>query len=290
MSGGFIQPTVTQRVRSFLTRSAVDVRPWAGLAATYEALYALFRQRRADPAFWGSLTDLMHEIVDGVVEAQKPGRLPAPQAELLSSWDVDELVHKLRSALCDAEDDGPRDSGRPAWSVFSARLSPAVLGGFLLLGLAAAGCDTGDTGDVLEPSEEDAGPDTGAAPGTGGQSGTDAAAEAGDLDGSSTAGCDLAAGSVLQTTIDQSSLSDVEKQQLSQCFGTLGASWCQGLTELFQSTATAEQKAAALEQMLFCCSSQPSTFGAEYTDVQRDALLAGSLCPVVVYKGVSFPD
>ena len=132
MSGGFIQPTVTQRVRSFLTRSAVDVRPWAGLAATYEALYALFRQRREDPAFWGSLTDLMHEIVDGVVEAQEPGRLPAPQAELLSSWDVDELVHKLRTALGEAEDDGSRGSGRPAWSVFSARLSPAVLGGFLL--------------------------------------------------------------------------------------------------------------------------------------------------------------
>jgi hypothetical protein len=70
----------------------------------------------------------------------------------------------------------------------------------------------------------------------------------------------------------------------------LSESWRDGLTSLFQ-TATPEQIATALEQMLVCCS-EGMTSGA----FSQNALLQGTLCELfvgtggVIYRGVSFPD
>jgi hypothetical protein len=58
-----IAPTVTHRVRGFLFRHGVAVRPWSRLDEVYEALYALMRARKDDPAFWPELESLLAAIV-----------------------------------------------------------------------------------------------------------------------------------------------------------------------------------------------------------------------------------
>ena len=91
-------------------------------------------------------------------------------------------------------------------------------------------------------------------------------------------------------TIDQSTLSDEDKQALYTCLEDLKSSWCDGLNELF-ATQPAEKIASVLEELVTCClrTNGSATFAAEYTDAVQQRLLEGMLCPVTLYKGVSFP-
>jgi hypothetical protein len=130
-----IVPTITQKVRTFLAEQGGALRPWTGLQETYDELYALLRRRRSTPEFWPPLKGLLQEVIDNAAASQRRGLRSSAEAELLASWQVDELVNELRDAL-------PVDASG-SWSTrtdFTRRLSSAVLGGFLLLGLAAAGC------------------------------------------------------------------------------------------------------------------------------------------------------
>jgi hypothetical protein len=149
-----IVPTITQRVRTFLADQGAELRPWSGLQETYDELYGLLRQRRRDPEFWQPLKGLLQEVVASAADSQRCGRGTSAQAELLASWKVDELVDDLRDAL--------PDDASSARTDFTRSLSTAVLGGFLLLGLAAAGCAGGD-------SEQKITAGTGGALGTGGR-------------------------------------------------------------------------------------------------------------------------
>jgi len=140
MGAPAIIPTITQRVRLFLTQQGAALRPWTGLQETYDELYAVLRRRRDDPDFWQPLKGLLQEVVDSAADSQRHARRGASAAELLDSWQVDALVDELQDAL--------PDSGAAASSArtdFTRTLSTAVLGGFLLLGLAATGC--GDSGN-----------------------------------------------------------------------------------------------------------------------------------------------
>ncbi len=137
MSTPAIIPTITQRVRSFLAEQGADLRPWSGLQETYDELYGLLRRRQKDPEFWQPLKGLLKEVVASAADSQKRGPVTTAPGELLGSWQVDELVDDLRNAL-------PEDAVS-ARSDFTRTLSAAVLGGFLLLGLAAAGCGNGDS-------------------------------------------------------------------------------------------------------------------------------------------------
>jgi hypothetical protein len=140
-----IVPTVTQRVRQFLAEQGAALPPWTGLQETYDELYALLRRRRSAPEFWRPLKVLLQEVVDSAADSQRRDHRPSAEAELLASWQVDDLVDELRDVLpADANGAGPTRTD------FTRTLSTAVLGGFLLLGLAAAGCaadpGTGGTG------------------------------------------------------------------------------------------------------------------------------------------------
>ena len=46
-----------------------------------------------------------------------------------------------------------------------------------------------------------------------------------------------------------------------------------------------------LQELVTCClrTNGSATFAAEYTDAVQQRLLEGMLCPVTLYKGVSFP-
>jgi len=130
MGSARIALTITHRVRTFLREQGVDMRPWSGLDETYAGLYDLLRERRNDPEFWGPLSALLASVLAGASDAARRN-LPAPSAELLESWDVEELVRDLREAL-----ERPRASSVVR---FASRLPQAAMGAFLVLGLVAAG-------------------------------------------------------------------------------------------------------------------------------------------------------
>jgi hypothetical protein len=282
MNAPAIRPTTTQRVRRFLAREGASLRPWAGLEETYDELYALLRRRRDDPEFWPLLTELLEEIVESASE----------RAEFVASWKVDELVTELRRALGAAD-------GRKSSAQFAAGLSVAVLGGFLLIGLAA--CDEplnvnlggGGKAGVTNTGGTAGKPGTSA-----GAAGTSGAGGGGGAGGQ--ASCTLDPASLLKTTIDGSSLTAADKDRLCGCFAKLGTGWTTSLTSLFE-TSSAEQIATELQNLLACCRVDgiATTYGAanngepssqELTTIQQGA--PGDLCRsnTVLYKGVSFPD
>jgi hypothetical protein len=250
MEAAALRPTVTHRVRELLRSQGVEVKPWSGLERTYRELYGLLARRRDDPGFWGPLADLLREIQADALDPESPGRLPAPQAELLASWDVDELVRSLRAALpAEAE---PRDPA--ALARFLSGLSSVVMTGFVVLGLAAAGCDYSDDPNVSLDTWDGA--------------------------------CGSA---VLQQTLEDSTLSDFRKQELCDCFAGLSESWVGGLEELFES-APPEEIARVLDRIAECWSYGSPVFDRDYQAVEAD-LLDGELCAIdsqPVYKGVSF--
>jgi hypothetical protein len=135
MNTPILRPTITQQVRTFLDDQGVALRPWSGLDETYRELYGLLNRKKRDPDFWEPLSALLGEVVEKAADRSQRGRLAAPGAELLSSWDVEEVVRKLRASL-PGGDGGVNDVRR-----FTAKLPAAVLGGFLLLGLVAGRCN-----------------------------------------------------------------------------------------------------------------------------------------------------
>jgi len=296
-----IKPTTTQRVRSFLAQHGTPIRPWASLGETYAQLYALLRQRKNDPTFWEPLAQLLQEVIDSAVDPQRPNKLAAPQAELLASWDVDELVQALREALPpdDPADDLKPDAPGAALSQFTGQLSVAMLGCFLLLGFVAAGC-----------SDDDGSAGTGGAGGVGGDTATtttssstttstsssssssssgtfDAGPDDPPFDGPWDQDCNLDGTSILYATIEQSSLADQYKNDLCLCFEGLSTSWSEGLSDLF-ATGTPEEIAAALTEVRECCDGLWRA-PQDYETVE-EYLLSGELCSHPIYKGVSFPS
>lgn len=272
-----IEPTVTQQVRSFLEEQAVDIEPWSGLDETYGELYALLNQRKEDPAFWPQLSRLLDGILHSAMAPGSPDRLSAPQAELMASWDVDALITDLRAAL----PGGTVTRDPTAIQQFASRLSSAVMGGFLLLGLAAA---SGCSDDTDAPAKDAA---------TKVDSAADMKTPASDNflfpdQGPWFAKCNLAQSSVLYGAIDKSTLHNADKANLCGCFETLNKSWADGLTSLFQ-TGTAKEIADALTHMVTCCSGKKSDLNSDFNAV-KSSFLKSQLCKgVPIYKGVSFP-
>jgi hypothetical protein len=283
-----LAPTVTHRVRSFLAAQGVFLKPWTGLDETFAELYALLMRRRNDPSFWKPVADLIQSVVACASEPGS-GRLPAPDAELLASWDIERLVIDLREAL--PASDEPSDAD--ALGRFTRRLPAPVLGGFLLLGLVASGCydssqragdasmdpDVEAVADVLDAHEADR------------TDPVDIRPDPVDIPPEVpwwAEGCTLDRSGVLFRTLASSTIDGYDKQTLCTCFTHLNASWSDGLSELFE-TGTPEQVAFALEEMLECCWSG-GPFGGDFDDV-RDALLDGTLCSLPLpYRGVSFPE
>lgn len=268
-----ITPTITHRVRAFLDDQGLSLKPWSGLDETYEALYRLLWRKRDEPAFWGPVRELLEAIIDNATDG---GRLAASQAELLRSWDVEELLGELRAALQPAT---PPTSA----AQFASRLAAPVMGGFLLLGLVASGCSAATRADADTDAAMDADIEWDA------DIERDADAEHDAEELSWAEGCDLDRSSVLFSTLrDNESLNDMGREFLCHCFASLNTSWNDGLEELFAS-GTPEEVALALRELNECCSSDRGQLEGEFADA-RDHLLDGSLCFVAMpYRGVAFP-
>jgi hypothetical protein len=268
MSTTAIRPTTTSRVRRFLSEQGVDLRPWSGLDETYAHLYALLNERKGDPTFWSPLSDLLGDVINDTINQ---GRLPAPQAELLASWDIEDLMRDLRMAL-PGDDQPPEQS---TVKLFLEGLSAPVLGGFLMLGLVTSACDKVEddgNGDVDTDTDTDTDSDTDT-----------------DADNDWDANCDLDSSSILWTAINDSDLDNSDKKELCACFESLNSDWNTGLADLFQN-GTPEEVASALEDMISCCSAFPEILETPYEQSTEDALITETLCSdVPIYKGVSFP-
>ncbi|MBW2454370.1 MAG: hypothetical protein JRI68_07660 [Deltaproteobacteria bacterium] len=272
MNAPAIKPTITQRVRTFLASHGAPLAPWASLDETYAQLYALLRRRKDDPTFWDPLAKLLQEIIDSAVDPQRLKKLAAPQAELLASWDVDELVRNLRGALPPADpiEGANHVPDRVALGHFTRQLSAAMLGGFLLLGFVAAG-----TSSTSSSSSSSSGFDAGS---------EEDAGFVGPWDKN----CTIDSASILYTTIEQSSLSDQAKNELCNCFENLNSSWTEGLSALF-ANGSPEEISDALSEMIECCTALHQ-LPDDYADGEA-ALLSGMLCMSnPIYKGVSFPS
>ena len=266
-----IRPATTSRVRRFLSEQGVDLRPWSGLDETYARLYTLLNDRKDDPTFWLPLSDLLGDVINDTVNEV---RLPAPQAELLASWDIEDLMRDLRMAL----PGGDQPPAQSAVKLFTGGLSAPVLGGFLLLGLAACACD-----EVEDDSIEDVDGDTDIDTDTDTDTDTDS-----DKNTDWDADCDLDS-SVLWGTINDSDLDNSDKQELCVCFESLSSDWNTGLVDLFQN-GTPEEVAGALEHMITCCSTSPEMLETPYDQSMESSIIAETLCSdVPIYKGVSFP-
>jgi len=282
--------TITHRVRTFLRRQGAAIEPWSGLDETYSELHALLDRRRDDPAFWGPLEELLREVLRQATAPEAERRLAAPTAELLSSWDAAELVVSLREALSGAApSDAPLAAGTPEYRRFTRRLSPAVLGGFLTLGLAAAGCSDHDAEPEGSGGASSGGVSSGGVS-SGGAGGGAASSGGGGTGGGGGAACVIEDAQVLASTINDSTLEAASKSSLCACMTNLTQSWRDGLTTLFER-GDAAAIATALEEMLLCCARQRTS--GVYAE---GALLDGTLCELgggmggVVYKGVSFPS
>ena len=238
-----IRPTTTQRARSFLAEQGAPVRSWCSLDETYAALYRLMRTRTGDDAFWKPLAALLREIVTDAAEG--PRRLPAKGAELLRSWDVEELTRDLRRAL-PSRWDGDTSARR-----YASSLAAPALGGFLLLGLAAAGCDTAQDGGSTTWAD----------------------------------GCSLDDGTRLFTAIDHNdTLTTDEKAALCDCMAAMQPDWQTNLSDVFQS-CDPDVIASVLEDLVARCESQGGALGSNPSG-DADEMCWGA----PDYKGVSFPS
>jgi len=274
-----IKPTVTHLVRDFLSEQDAPVQPWSTLDETYTALYSLLKERRHDQKFWEPLAGLLQSIVDNAVRPYGWSRLSIPHAELLTSWDIDALLHDLRWAL-------PNDENESSCSevkLFCTKLSAPVLTGFLLLGLALSGC----TSDIAETTEQ---------LGTNDASGIAEDSSAPVVVPEWHTGCSLQESSIFFETIGESALEDGEKSVLCECLSSIHTSWHPSLKDVF-SNGTPELIAAVLESMLNCCEQSPeeltSRYGGSSADLigieNRGCNVVENFDPVALYKGVSFP-
>jgi hypothetical protein len=253
-----IRPTTTQRVRGFLAEQGLAPKPWASLDETYASLYRLLRVRADDNAFWRPLSGLLRDLVADAADG--PRRLPAPQAELLRSWDVEDLLRDLRCALpgrC-----APAGDHRG----FARSLGAPVLGGFLALGLAASGCDEVGGSDLDASTDQDGGDDAGS---------------------TWSDGCALDAGSPLYALIDTNEgLTATEKSVLCNCMASMPTAWQTDLSEVF-ATCVPATIAAFLEELVAQCEAASGALGAD------PSTTASTECDTdtgVAYKGVAFPS
>ncbi len=239
-----IRPTTTQRVRRFLDEHGLAPAPWVRLDETHAALYRLMRARTDDDAFWKPLAGLLGDIVADAAEGTR--RLPAKDAELLRSWDVDELVRDLRRAL-PSRWDGDTSARR-----YTSSLAAPALGGFLLLGLAAAGCDTAQDGGSTTWAD----------------------------------GCSLDDGTGLYAAIDDNgTLTTDDKAALCGCMASMASAWQTNLSVIFEGGCDAETIATVLEDLVAQCDDGGGSLAADPSD---DA--AATCYGAPAYKGVSFPS
>jgi len=264
---------------------------------TYRDLGLALARRRDDPEFWAPLTAILKEVVEGAARGKSPVWRRIPQLKLLATWDEEELSNRLTEAL-------PYWANEPSAAKGAACERPdvsldaraAAFSAFLLLGLAA-GCSNSSSSP--NGIAHDAGTiSTGGSTsvqinGTGGAftcpyPATDAGRVAIEKsDAGIPSDCSAESVGALWDAVDRACLSDAERQAVLEEFSNLKAGWCNGLVELFRNESP-EVIAAQLEAILGC--GRQVLTNSEFTSEMQQRIIQGMLCPVILYKGVSFSE
>lgn len=293
---GFIIPSSTQRVRSFLIEMCgMKVKPWASTEETLAALHTMLVARQPCDVFWASLRVLLEKLACDLKRRQDavPGTLV--DNEVLDDQRYAALLDEIRACLA-------RQAGEPTTASFrrlAGGLSAPALGLLLLLGGATTvGCDNG-------PMKSGSKPQDAAAQAADGKSAqpdarsdsppfiilpppTDAASVRPSGPGDAPAWDAVAVGPdgavvTIQDIMNSCNIADWQQTEVLSCLAALRASWTTGLAQ-----ELAGQGCAAVASRLddFECTMAPcQALGAS------DEFAAGDVpyCkPVLIYLGVRF--
>jgi hypothetical protein len=239
-------PASLMRIRCFLNRRGMKVKPWLGPDAVLSAFFTTLRSQENNDGFWSELTELLRVLADDMNERVSSCGWVIDN-ELLDKTGHDRLLAEIRKALS--------NHAAPA------ELKPFALtlpkgAGALLLMLAAAiviGCDgeseTGNTGTASGGTTAGASATGGAANHTGGAGGKTASSTitfggtggttsgypcpnpgvTSGLNASDFAACNAQ----LVAALIPYDLESNDGRQLLQCACLLNDSWQTGLANLF---------------------------------------------------------
>ncbi len=295
-SSSKLVPASLVRIRCFLNRRGMKVKPWLGPAAVLDAFYAALRSQTKNDGFWGELERLLGDLASDMNQ-RVATRGWVIQNELLDQPTHAELLAQIRQAL--GLDPVAAAGLRPLAATLPARA------GALLLMLAAAivvGCG----GEVESGQAVGAGGTTVGSGGTTVASGG-AAASLGGTTGrggatfitidttpqelpcpnpDKTSGLDpnqfAACNPKLVEALIPYDIHSYSGKQLLQCVCLLNDAWQTGFAELFAGQSCGEIASyfrdCGLNQI---CSADPSQVPLEF-----DADLFVDNCSIPVYVGV----
>jgi hypothetical protein len=289
-------PSALLRVRQFLSRSGLKVRPWSSPEEALDALSDLLAERRHDTEFWTRLEQLLGDlgrdsrrrrVAEGTVVAN----------EVLDPAKHQALLAEVRAAL----EDRPTAGFQP----LAAGLSRQAFGTLCLVaGVALVGC-----GGVTQDERRDANEGTGGMGTTGGNGsattgggdndGGNGGAATGGSGGQQTGGnggvaglqiippptggsggdpatCELGLEEILAACVDD----DAYLEDLLLCVADLNDSWQAGVQALLQCESCATVQTHLCQLMETC---QDPTLGPEYSLEEFV-----DHCVVVLYRGVAF--
>lgn len=296
-------PASLIRIRCFLNRRGMKVKPWLGPEAVLDAFYAALRQQCQSESFWSEIEDLLRVLASDM-NRRVSSRGWVVQNELLDSGQHAELLRQIRIAL--------RSSSQSLRGIHSLASMLSSSAKSLLLMLAAAlavGCGGAVTEDAAGVGgTSDASGGTSAKGGTsarvtGGSSG-DASAEGGRGGGGifisteavvplPTASCSAASSGLdtahfaacnpeLVSALVPHDIHTYENRQLLECACLLNDAWQTGLAKLFAGQDCEQILSyfgdCGLDEF---CRTNPASLPAEF-----DADVLFENCMTVLYLGV----
>ncbi len=268
----FFVPPSLLRIRAFLSRRGLVVRPWANPWAVLGELHDVLAAPEQDAAFFAELEELVGALAEDLARRRHLGRRVVPN-EWLSDVERAQLIAHLRAALT-ARDQGERRFARAA-----ARLpGPAAATLCLIAGAVLAGC-----GGQLDRSSDPA-PDAGhAAGGTGGALSGTGGQSAGGTGGvlielpPPPFACDAGV-PPLEAVLDACEVNATWKESTLACVQELNDSWQAGLEALLGCESCSDVR-YHLECLLRAC---------EHASLDNEFALEELLdhCVISIYVGV----
>lgn len=289
-------PASLVRIRCFLNRRGMKVKPWLGPQAVLDAFYAALQSQTHNDDFWIELEQLLQDLAADM-NRRIANRGWTIQNELLDQTAHAELLTQIRQAL------GIESKKGKSLHQFTNGIPRAA--GALLLMLAAAivvGCDDGaSVSDASDGGTGAVGTGIGGAAGAGGVKGTSVAGTGGTIgitlaststatnicpDTGATSGLDATqfaqCNQQLVSALIPYDLHSNSGKQLLECVCLLNDAWQTGLAELF-----AGQSCDEIAGYFGSCgiSSLCATPSAQMPP-DFDADLLVDSCSVVLYLGV----
>jgi hypothetical protein len=272
-------PSSLIRMRGFLGRRGLKVKPWSSEPEVLEALHGVLLDEEGDASFWDDLNELVAELAADAHRRQLFGR-SAVDNELLDGPRRRFLLDELRSRLRERQERRSKDGFAGLAHALS---GPAFLVLCLLGGAAVVGCggnastEDGAGGSAGSSSSSGGATASGGTVSTGGFEAGGATAGGGGTATGGDAGMAGAGGScTLDEVITRCAWSEETREDLLACVNALNESWHSGLESLLTCTSCDDVN-TCLRQLCGNTDALPD-------DYSLDVFL--SYCAVPIYRGV----